>query len=167
MIWLLPHSLIYPPSPVSKSPFLVFLCVASRAYLRERVGRGGGAAKSFDDEKTWSSINHSMLSHGKVSTYIKNVFPVSVLSKKIKCKPRKSVFLIESVMLPSVNSVLCDQRKSKRRTGEVVFVFHSILCKNPCCRLQCTRRKLAPPHTNRHPATRHLQHDPRRPISTS
>ncbi len=53
----------HPPLPLSFQKvaclsFSVFLCVAGR-------GRGwgvGGGAKSYDDEKAWSSIIHSMLS---------------------------------------------------------------------------------------------------------
>ncbi len=40
----------------------VFLCVDGRAYWQERRGGGGGGgAKSYDGEKAWSSINHSIL----------------------------------------------------------------------------------------------------------
>ncbi len=54
MIWLLPHPL--PPfSLASCISFSAFMCVAGRA------GRGG-RAKSYDGEKAWSSINHSILS---------------------------------------------------------------------------------------------------------
>ncbi len=59
------------PSPVSKFLSLsVFLCVAGRAYWLERgdVG-GGGGAKSYDGEKAWSSINHSILSGSKHHLY--------------------------------------------------------------------------------------------------
>ncbi len=43
----------------SSSPIpSVFLCVASRAYWRERGGKGvGKGAKSYDGEKDWSSLN--------------------------------------------------------------------------------------------------------------
>ncbi len=51
------------PPPLSRhqvvSVFSVFLCVAGRAYWRER---GGGGPESYNDEKAWSSINHSILS---------------------------------------------------------------------------------------------------------
>jgi hypothetical protein len=49
------------PLPIAKKgciSFSVFPRVAGRAYLRE----GGGGAKSYDDEKAWSSINHSIYS---------------------------------------------------------------------------------------------------------
>jgi hypothetical protein len=54
-----------PPLPRSSAscPFLsVFLSVAGRAHWRERGDGGGGGAKSYDGEKAWSSINHSILS---------------------------------------------------------------------------------------------------------
>ncbi len=54
-----------PPSPVPSAscPSLsVFLCVADRAYCWERGGRRWGRARSYDHEKAWSSINHSVLS---------------------------------------------------------------------------------------------------------
>ncbi len=52
MIWLVLHPL--PPSPVTSLYFFVFLCVACRP--------GGGGAKSYNNEKAWSSINHLILS---------------------------------------------------------------------------------------------------------
>jgi hypothetical protein len=49
-----------PPSPVNKLIFFfVFLCVATEAYWREREP---GGDKTYDGEKAWSSINHSILS---------------------------------------------------------------------------------------------------------
>ncbi len=57
MIWLLP---LPPPSPVSKlSPF-PRLPVCRRSSSLTVVG--GGGAKSYDNKKVWSSINHSILS---------------------------------------------------------------------------------------------------------
>jgi hypothetical protein len=46
--------------PVSCLSFSVFLrvCVADRAYWRERGYGGGEGAKSYDGEKVWSSISH-------------------------------------------------------------------------------------------------------------
>ncbi len=56
IIWLLPHP--FTPSDVSKlSPFSVFLCIAGRTF-GGRAGRERVRAKSYDSEKTWSSINH-------------------------------------------------------------------------------------------------------------
>ncbi len=51
------------PSLLSASclSFSVFLCVAGRACWRERGGGGEGVPKSYDSEKDWSSINHSIL----------------------------------------------------------------------------------------------------------
>ncbi len=57
-----------PPPPPRRFPsasclsFSDFLCVASRAYWREISGEGGRGAKSYDDEKAWSSVNRSILS---------------------------------------------------------------------------------------------------------
>jgi len=42
--------------------FSVFLCLAGRAYCRERGGGGERGAKSYDCKKAWPSINHSILS---------------------------------------------------------------------------------------------------------
>ncbi len=60
---LAPHP--HPPSPLlfaSCLPFSVFLCIAAcRAYWQEWGGGGGGGARSFDGEKAWSAINHSIL----------------------------------------------------------------------------------------------------------
>jgi hypothetical protein len=56
-IWLLPHPL--PPSPVSK------LDQQHTGRLRKRenlLTAEGVGAKSYDGGKTWSSINHSILS---------------------------------------------------------------------------------------------------------
>jgi hypothetical protein len=61
MIWLLSHPLLPLPS-ASCFSFLVFLCVAGRAYYREREGVVGGGDKSYNVEKAWSSIIHSILS---------------------------------------------------------------------------------------------------------
>jgi hypothetical protein len=58
IIWLLLNPL--PPSPVTK------LDRRHTGRLRKRdnllTGEGGGGAKSYAGEKTWSSINHSILS---------------------------------------------------------------------------------------------------------
>ncbi len=54
----------FPPPSVSKLfLFHSLLCVVGRAYWCDRWGRGGGGgARSFDGEKAWSSMNHSVLS---------------------------------------------------------------------------------------------------------
>jgi len=57
--------LVHPsPSPTSARclSFTVFLCVPGRAYSQECEGRGGGGANQYDSEKTWASINLSLLS---------------------------------------------------------------------------------------------------------
>ncbi len=54
---------LYPPLPTASClSFSVFLCVAGQAYWRG--GEGFGGTKSYDGEKSWSSINHSVLSEG-------------------------------------------------------------------------------------------------------
>jgi hypothetical protein len=61
IIWLLVLPLPPLPSATCLS-FSVFLCVAGRADLRERGWVGGGRrAKSYDREKDWPSVNHSIL----------------------------------------------------------------------------------------------------------
>jgi hypothetical protein len=57
-------SIPFPPLPsASCLSFSVLLRIASRAHLRVSRGYGDGAgAKSYDGEKGWSSINHSVLS---------------------------------------------------------------------------------------------------------
>jgi hypothetical protein len=55
-IWLLPHPL--PPSPVTRSK-----AEKERQLADRRWGGGvGGGARSYVGEKSWSSINHSILS---------------------------------------------------------------------------------------------------------
>jgi hypothetical protein len=57
MIWLLSLQQVVSPSHSS--------CVSPLALTGGRggeVGGDGGGAKSYDGEKAWSSINHSMLS---------------------------------------------------------------------------------------------------------
>ncbi len=54
----------HPHPPISSASclsFSAFLYVAGRAFWRER-GVGRGRDLSYDDEKAWSSINHSILS---------------------------------------------------------------------------------------------------------
>ncbi len=64
MIWLLPHHLT--PYPISKLSLFLSLPVSRRSsYLTGEGGRGGGGAKSHDDEKAWSSINHSIFTDKK------------------------------------------------------------------------------------------------------
>jgi hypothetical protein len=60
MIRLLAHPL--PPSPVSKLFLLLILPCMSPVELTDGRGVGGVGAKSYDGEKTWSPINHSILS---------------------------------------------------------------------------------------------------------
>jgi hypothetical protein len=77
MIRLHAHPL--PPSPVTKLYLFLSLsmCVAGRAYLTE--GRGG-EAKSYDGEKAWSSINHSILpdtaTHLRLNNNLKELISV-------------------------------------------------------------------------------------------
>ncbi len=61
---LAPCSLPPPPSATCLS-FSVFLCVADGAYWRES-GVGWGA-NSYDGEKAWYSINHSILPRKKIT----------------------------------------------------------------------------------------------------
>jgi hypothetical protein len=51
----------HPPSLVSKLSLFLRLPVFRRSSLRKGEG-GGGGAKSYDGEKVWASINHSVLS---------------------------------------------------------------------------------------------------------
>jgi hypothetical protein len=62
LIWLHPHPL--PHSPVRKLSLYLSLPVSHRSSLLtgEEGEGGGGGAKSYDGEKVWSSVNHSMLS---------------------------------------------------------------------------------------------------------
>jgi hypothetical protein len=59
MIWLLPH-----PSPLLLLESCLFfylpMCRRSSLLMGEEGG-GGGGAKSYDGEKAWSPINHSVL----------------------------------------------------------------------------------------------------------
>ena len=55
MIWLLPRPPSF-PSPVSKLSLFLSLHVCRRSSLPN------GGAKSYDSERAWSSINHSILS---------------------------------------------------------------------------------------------------------
>ncbi len=56
--------LLHPLTSAKCLSFSVSVCVAGRAYLRKEVGSGRGA-KSYDHEKAWPSINHSILSDYK------------------------------------------------------------------------------------------------------
>jgi hypothetical protein len=56
-----PPPLPHPILSASCLSFSVFLCVASRAELKAEGEGDGGGGKSFDVEKIWSSINHSIL----------------------------------------------------------------------------------------------------------
>jgi hypothetical protein len=64
MIWLL----VNPCRPPPPSPFSKFLSLKFLVSPAELTGGGGGGervgdgAKSYDGEKSWSSINHSILS---------------------------------------------------------------------------------------------------------
>ncbi len=62
MIWLLPHPLLPTIPSASCLSFSVFLCGAGRVYWLGGMGWDGRGAKSYDGEKAWSSINHSILS---------------------------------------------------------------------------------------------------------
>jgi hypothetical protein len=67
------------PSPVSKmSLFLIFLCVAGRDNLRERMGGGGRGARSYDREKAWPSTNNSILSGAYCRRYHRFKKPCSL-----------------------------------------------------------------------------------------
>jgi hypothetical protein len=61
MIWLLAHPLLHPPSLVSKLDRRHTGELRKRDNLPTREGEGRGA-KSYDGERVWSSINHSVLS---------------------------------------------------------------------------------------------------------
>jgi hypothetical protein len=49
------------PSPVSKLDQKTRKTEKERQLADGRWGRGWGGAKSYDGEKAWSSINHSIL----------------------------------------------------------------------------------------------------------
>ncbi len=69
MTWLTPPLPLPSLHSASCLSFSVFLWVAYRAYWWER-GKGGRAGyKSYDSEKAWSSINHSILSAFCMSAY--------------------------------------------------------------------------------------------------
>ncbi len=59
MSYVLYHPL---PPPVNKLPLFLSLLVCRRSVLLTEGGKGGGRAKSYDNEKAWSSIYHSILS---------------------------------------------------------------------------------------------------------
>jgi hypothetical protein len=66
IIRLLAHPL--PLSPISKLSLLLSLPVCRRSGLLTGEGEGnGGGAKSYDGEKGWPSVNHSLLSDGNYS----------------------------------------------------------------------------------------------------
>jgi hypothetical protein len=75
LTWATPH----PQPSVSCLSLSVFLCAASLAYLRGVGGGCDGGANSYDVEKAWSSINHSILSClyeiSKQINFIRIVFP--------------------------------------------------------------------------------------------
>jgi hypothetical protein len=61
-MWFLPHPL-FPLSCQQVVFFFLGRPVCRRSSLLITDGRrGGGGTKSYDNEKAWSSINHSMLS---------------------------------------------------------------------------------------------------------
>ncbi len=63
MIRLLAHPLRPPPPPVSMlSLFLSLPCMSPFELTDGGRERGGVGAKSYDGEKTWSLIHHSILS---------------------------------------------------------------------------------------------------------
>ncbi len=45
------------------------MCITGRAYLRKGEGRSGGGAKSYDSEKAWPSLDHSILSVSSTRMY--------------------------------------------------------------------------------------------------
>jgi hypothetical protein len=66
------------PTPFSSATclcFSVFLCVASRAYWRNKGG--GRGVKSYDCEEAWSSIHHSTLNTFHPSAF-RQLFYVSL-----------------------------------------------------------------------------------------
>jgi hypothetical protein len=62
MIWLLPHPLPPLPSVSSTAPATHRKTEKERQLSDGIEGWEGGGAKSYDDEKAWSSVNHSVLS---------------------------------------------------------------------------------------------------------
>jgi hypothetical protein len=73
MIWLLPHPLAPLPSANCTVSLTQSSCVSPVELTdgdgRGRAGQGGHEAKSYDIEKAWSSINHSILSGLETSLY--------------------------------------------------------------------------------------------------
>jgi hypothetical protein len=62
MIWLLPHPFPLFPSASCLS-FSVFLCIAGQRLPTGEDGEGvEDEPNSYDGEKTWSFVNHSILS---------------------------------------------------------------------------------------------------------
>jgi hypothetical protein len=87
------------PSPSSWLAFSVFLCAVGRAFGREWGGESGGGAKSYDGEKAYSFINHSILS-GPMPKYWKQaaltIYSTSLnltLDRKQKCLLKNRTFV--------------------------------------------------------------------------
>jgi hypothetical protein len=62
MIWLLPQPPLRSLVTVSKLSLFLSHPECRPSLLTKVVGRGGGGAKKYDDEKVCSSIHHSLLS---------------------------------------------------------------------------------------------------------
>jgi len=68
MIWLLLHPLTFSPQQVVS--FSQSSCVLAVELTDGREGGGGGGgAKSYDSEKTWSSINHAIHSKKRLAVF--------------------------------------------------------------------------------------------------
>ncbi len=120
--------------------FPIFLCVASRAYRRERGRRGGRGAKSFYREEAWPSINHSILS-GKFEGQTKLRSTFLILYHDFLIVQYNAEKTLEQLVWPKLSIFVCISLKlifkffhkkcceSERATGGgLVFLAYRMLC---------------------------------------
>jgi hypothetical protein len=122
MLWLLPRPLSI-PSAVSK---LALYCTQSSCVLpvelcRERRGYGGVGTKSY--EKTWSSINHSIL-----PGYL-NSQPVSAVlcsTKLCVLQIKPNCILFAFVLLLNSHCTYCNAFMTVTKTTRNIVLFFTL-----------------------------------------
>jgi hypothetical protein len=118
---------LHSPLPPSASclSFSVFLCVASRVYCDWRGEGGGGGAKSYDIEKAWPDINHSILSDS-VYSEVKALFPILGTKGEQSCEKNVNMTqkLIHTREKTEIFAASCYQMKS------VCFLYDNLTLKH-------------------------------------
>ncbi len=94
------------PTPVSNlSLFLSPSVCRRRIYWRKR-GRGGGGAKSYNGEKAWPSLKHSLLLDVRYTKGVFKIFVLHFIQNRFICRSSDSTVSVDAGIEPRTVATL-------------------------------------------------------------